>query len=116
MTHPYLEDHPRLARMRFYQSTLAAGDVLYIPAMWVHSFRHLDRFNVATSNWLSTTDVRASPVWRRHMMLESLMRERNLAPYPEGPANSMELYQLLLHEDPEELNRLREREFKILSE
>ncbi len=48
---PDLERFPRFADVRALGARLAAGDLLYIPALWLHAFEHVGDFNTNINFW-----------------------------------------------------------------
>ena len=45
-----MEKHPRFADAKLYEAIIHPGDMLYVPAQFWHSFRHLDDC-ISISNW-----------------------------------------------------------------
>ena len=44
---------------------LSPGDLLFIPAWWLHAFRHTGRFNANINFWWKPADRCDNPVQRR---------------------------------------------------
>jgi lysine-specific demethylase 8 len=74
--HPYtfsrvnvedVDDHefPLFRELEEYQGTLQAGDLLFIPAYWYHTFKHLGAFNTNINFWWRADFVRLTPVSAR---------------------------------------------------
>lgn len=53
---------PKFKQAKGYEGTLRAGDLLFIPAYWYHSFRHLGAFNSNINFWWEPEFVHLSPV------------------------------------------------------
>ncbi|MDO8043087.1 cupin-like domain-containing protein [Janthinobacterium sp. SUN211] len=56
---------PRFSELEGYEGTLKAGDLLFIPAYWYHTFKHLGDFNVNVNFWWRADFVRLTPVSAR---------------------------------------------------
>jgi hypothetical protein len=69
---PNFAEHPRFANARAQHATLEAGDMLFIPAWWSHTFSHLGTFNSNVNFWwkpeTSRTNATAS---RQHAIDEA---------------------------------------------
>lgn len=48
-----------LEALRSWRAELEAGDLLFIPAWWFHTFEHLDDFNANVNYWWKP----ARPIW-----------------------------------------------------
>lgn len=71
---------PLFAELEGYEATLAAGDLLFIPAYWYHTFKHLGDFNTNVNFWWRADFVRLTPVSARDYLglqaLELVSRSR----------------------------------------
>lgn len=71
---------PRFAEVEGYEATLKAGDLLFIPAYWYHTFKHLGDFNTNVNYWWRAEFVRLTPVSAREYLgglaLELISRSR----------------------------------------
>jgi hypothetical protein len=56
---------PLFSQIEGFEGTLEAGDLLFIPAYWYHSFKHLGDLNVNVNFWWRAEFVRLSPVSAR---------------------------------------------------
>ena len=59
------EEFPLFSQLQGYEETLKAGDLLFIPAYWYHSFKHLGDFNINLNFWWRAEFVRLTPVSAR---------------------------------------------------
>lgn len=59
-----------LADVPAFEATLEAGDLLFIPAFWLHTFRHTGEFNSNLNFWWLATRFRDNPVVRRQALLD----------------------------------------------
>jgi FAD/FMN-containing dehydrogenase len=58
-------EFPRFAQVEGFEGTLGTGELLFIPAYWYHTFKHLGDFNVNVNFWWRAEFVRLSPVSAR---------------------------------------------------
>jgi hypothetical protein len=65
---------------------LDAGDAVYIPPFWMHSFDHLDRININLNFWFSNGAVIFSPIAIRSALLQVLKEHERV----HGPQASSE--------------------------
>ena len=69
-------DAPDLARFPEFgtavceRAELDAGDLLFIPAFWFHTFRHLGQFNSNVNFWYRPESSRPNPVATRQALLD----------------------------------------------
>jgi hypothetical protein len=56
---PDLARFPAFADVRALGARLAAGDLLYIPALWLHAFEHLGAFNTNINFWWKPVTARS---------------------------------------------------------
>ena len=55
-----------------FEATLSAGDLLFIPAWWIHTFTHLGAFNSNVNFWWRPERPADNPVARRQHLLDLL--------------------------------------------
>ncbi len=79
---------PELASVPRLDATLAAGDLLFIPAWWFHTFIHLGDFNSNVNFWWQPERPRGNPVARRHDLLELAARS-GIDPRGDDPAAAL---------------------------
>lgn len=53
------------------EASLTAGDLLFIPVFWFHTFLHLDSFNTNVNFWWRPTAMKHSPVAARQALLDA---------------------------------------------
>lgn len=68
---PDLARFPRLAGARAVSAHLEPGDLLFIPAWWLHAFRHTGAFNSNINFWWLPDTPRDNPVSRRQAALDA---------------------------------------------
>lgn len=78
-------EHPGLASVPQWTATLEAGDLLFIPAWWFHTFRHLGEFNSNVNFWWKPAHPLANPVADRQRLLE-LAAASGIDPRGDDPA------------------------------
>jgi lysine-specific demethylase 8 len=61
---------PRFCALRPWHATLAAGDLLFIPAWWPHAFSHRGEFNANVNFWWTPDAPRDNAVARRQAGLD----------------------------------------------
>ena len=61
-----------LARASVWHAELQAGDLLFIPAWWFHTFEHLGEFNSNVNFWSKPRAPRWNPVAARQAVLDSV--------------------------------------------
>ncbi len=66
---PDLERFPAFAGARALRAELSAGDLLFIPAWWSHTFRHRGDFNSNVNFWWKPSHPRDNAVSRREATL-----------------------------------------------
>jgi hypothetical protein len=59
------EQFPLFSELEGHEGTLTAGDLLFIPAYWYHTFKHLADFNANVNFWWRADFVRLTPVSAR---------------------------------------------------
>jgi len=67
---PDLERFPEFERARCLEAELGAGDLLFLPVDWIHSFLHTGAFNVNLNFWWHPARPRSSVVSARRAFLE----------------------------------------------
>jgi lysine-specific demethylase 8 len=72
---------PELAGARRWRGTLRAGDVLFIPAWWSHTFRHVGDLNSNVNFWWRPARPTASVTAHRQALLDAATRA-GIAPAP----------------------------------
>jgi lysine-specific demethylase 8 len=78
---PDLARFPALAGARALAAHLEPGDLLFIPAWWLHAFRHTGAFNSNINFWWKPALPRDNPVSRRQDAIDSA---GGAAPRPAG--------------------------------
>lgn len=68
---PDFATHPRFAEAVAERAVLEAGDLLFIPAWWLHTFSHLGAFNSNVNFWWKPGRERDNPVSRRQNALDA---------------------------------------------
>jgi lysine-specific demethylase 8 len=69
--HPNFAQHPRFANARAEHATLDAGDLLFIPAWWSHTFSHLGTFNSNVNFWWKPEHPRTNATALRQQSIDS---------------------------------------------
>jgi hypothetical protein len=71
---------PLFAQLEGYEGTLGPGDLLFIPAYWYHTFKHLGNLNINVNFWWRADFVRLTPVSAREyfgaLALEAMSASR----------------------------------------
>lgn len=71
---PDLERFPDFAAAGALEATIEAGDLLFIPAWWLHAFVHLGDFNSNVNFWWKPTEALApNPVATRQAALDAAL-------------------------------------------
>jgi|GEM_PF-884458 len=70
---PDTERFPNFADAACYYDTLKAGEVLFIPAYWFHSFKHMGAFNTNINFWWKPDRVPLSPTSVRSVFAYELL-------------------------------------------
>jgi cupin-like protein len=68
---PDLARFPALAEVRAVSAHLEPGDLLFIPAWWLHAFAHTGAFNSNINFWWLPDSPRDNPVSRRQAALDA---------------------------------------------
>lgn len=68
---PDFATHPLFADARAEHATLEAGDLLFIPAWWLHTFSHLGAFNSNVNFWWKPAGERQNPVASRQKLIDA---------------------------------------------
>jgi hypothetical protein len=68
---PDLAHFPELAEVRALSAHLEPGDLLFIPAWWLHAFRHTGAFNSNINFWWLPDAARDNPVSRRQAAIDA---------------------------------------------
>ena len=68
---PDLARFPELAEVRGLSAHLEPGDLLFIPAWWLHAFRHTGAFNSNVNFWWLPDAPRDNPVSRRQAAIDA---------------------------------------------
>jgi hypothetical protein len=68
---PTAEQAVALAKAHPWTAELEAGDVLFIPAHWLHTFEHLGTFNANLNFWWKTEQPLNDPIARRQAEFEA---------------------------------------------
>lgn len=63
-----------LAAARAFHAELEAGDLLFIPAFWFHTFQHLGEFNSNVNFWWRPENPRWNPVAARQAVVDAVAR------------------------------------------
>jgi lysine-specific demethylase 8 len=69
---PDYNKHPLFKNARYYEGILEAGDILYIPAYWLHSFEHLGATNINLNFWWDEQIKRSNPLLIRDKIFNSI--------------------------------------------
>jgi len=69
---PDLGKFPGFERAERWDAELEAGDLLFIPALWFHTFVHEGEFNSNVNFWWKPLEPRYSPVWARQALLDAV--------------------------------------------
>lgn len=75
-----------LSEVPAFEATLEPGDLLFIPAFWLHTFRHTGEFNSNLNFWWRAARLRDNPVVRRQALLDIVAASR-LQPKEESTAS-----------------------------
>lgn len=67
-------EFPKFKNVKYYVATLNAGEVLYIPPFWLHSFEHLDEYNLNLNFWWHSYNTNISSLALRGNLLYSLRK------------------------------------------
>jgi lysine-specific demethylase 8 len=76
---PDLATHPGFADASAVTATLEAGDLLFIPVWWLHTFSHLGAFNANVNFWWKPEQARENPVAARQAELDAKQRTRHVS-------------------------------------
>jgi hypothetical protein len=68
---PTAEQTAALAKAHPLTAELEAGDVLFIPAHWLHTFEHLGTFNANLNIWWKADQPLDDPIARRQAEIEA---------------------------------------------
>lgn len=68
---PNFAEHPRFAHVHAEHATIEAGDLLFIPAWWSHTFSHLGAFNSNVNFWWKPEKTRTNATAERQRELDS---------------------------------------------
>jgi hypothetical protein len=68
---PTAEQAVALAKAHPWTAELEAGDVLFIPAHWLHTFEHLGTFNANLNFWWKADQPLNDPIARRQAEIEA---------------------------------------------
>lgn len=78
---PSEKKHPNFKFSNCYEAHLNAGEALYIPAFWFHSFKHMDDININVNFfWMKECAVLNNPLYLRYEFLKYFYK----AIYPSG--------------------------------
>lgn len=69
---PDYDRHPLFKNALYYEGILEAGDILYIPAYWLHSFEHLGATNINLNFWWDEQIKRSNPLLIRDKIFNSI--------------------------------------------
>jgi lysine-specific demethylase 8 len=69
---PDLEKFPDFSGAERWEAQLSAGDLLFIPALWLHTFFHEGEFNSNVNFWWKPEQPLQSPVWARQVLLDAV--------------------------------------------
>lgn len=69
---PDLARHPDFTHAGALHAVIEAGDLLFIPVWWVHTFTHLGAFNANVNFWWKPEQARHNPVSERERTLAAL--------------------------------------------
>jgi hypothetical protein len=97
--HPDLERFPRFseATKHAQTATLEPGDAIYIPALWWHHVKGLDRFNILINHWWKIAPDHVGPPL--DALLHALLNIRDL---PEAQRKAWQtFFNHYVFEDPE---------------
>ncbi len=75
---------PGFATLPGYEARIEAGDLLFIPAYWFHTFRHEGEFNANVNFWWKPARPRHNPVAARQAFLDAVTRA-GIATKPGSP-------------------------------
>jgi hypothetical protein len=68
---PDLARHPDFAHAEAEHATLAAGDLLFIPVWWLHTFSHLGELNANVNFWWKPEAIRDNAVTRWQAQIDA---------------------------------------------
>jgi hypothetical protein len=91
VANPDFAAYPRFRDARAVRGTIGEGDVLFIPAFWFHSVRHLGEWNVNVNFWWRPSEIpltRTSFRWIAHAAARTTLeaRVRASGQTPDGAA------------------------------
>lgn len=72
--------------------TLTAGDVLFLPAFWYHSFEHRGEFNINVNWWIDATDTPIGSAVLRNEVATVLAKAARDVPAPSGSDGGWQLF------------------------
>ncbi|UUM20789.1 cupin-like domain-containing protein [Mycoavidus sp. SF9855] len=75
---------PRFQDAKCYEGEIGEGDMLFIPAYWYHSFKHLGKFNSNINFWWIPDSIPLSPVSVRDTLMratQQLLPKSKEAPF-----------------------------------
>lgn len=94
---PDYQTYPLFKQANYFEGQLAAGDLLYIPAYWLHSFQHLGEININVNVWWDEKIQAANPLQLRQQFFDSVRKalaagtEKAIYTLLEGEALSIQL-------------------------
>lgn len=71
---PDYEKYPYFKQADCYQAYLQPGDMLYIPAYWLHSFEHIAKVNINLNFWWDETIILSNMLLYRKVFFDVLRR------------------------------------------
>lgn len=69
---PDVDTFPELKNARAWVSTLEAGDAVFIPSCWLHSFTHLGKVNMNVNFWWRPSTIPWNPVTARRLIWHTI--------------------------------------------